>query len=406
MRRNFSRRRLAALAAACGIAWAGGARADAADAINFTVGRSLMRDDNIFRLSDDANAPALIGTRERGDTVATTFAGVRFDRQYSRQRLSASVDARQVRYGRFALLDHDAKDLKAGWDWELGRHFFGRIAWSKSEALTDFGDFRSPVQNINTTEQRTWGVHFRLHPAWSLGANVFRVDSDNSSPLRETSRYAAEGREAVLKYTPRSGNAMALRLRRTDGHYPNRQVVAGSLVDNSFRQDEVEGSLAWHPGGASRIDARIAAVRRSHDEVPVRDFSGLTGKLAWDWTITGKTSFNVTARREIGAQEDILSSYVVTDSVSLGPTWMPTARTLVQVSIERRVRDFLGDPVASLAGIEKRQDSLSLASLAATWMPIDALQLGLTLRRERRDSNTAGIPYKAGVAFLSAQFSF
>lgn len=406
MNGSDSRRSLAALAAACGIAWAGGAHADAADAFNFTVGRSLMRDDNVFRLSDDANAPALIGTRERGDSVSTTFAGIRFDRQYGRQRLSASADARQVRYDRFTLLDHDAKDLKAGWDWALGRHFFGRIAWSRSETLTDFGDFRSPVQNINTYEHRTWGAHFRLHPAWSIGANVFKASSDNSSPLRATSRFAADDREAVLQYAPRSGNALALRLRRTDGEYPNRQVVAGSLVDNSYRQDEIEGSVDWRPGGASRIDGRIAAVKRRHDEVPLRDFSGLAGRLAWNWTLTGKTALNVTLKREIGAQEDILSSYVVTDSVSLGPSWTPTAKTLVQASIEWRRRDYLGDPVASLAGIDKRQDRLRLASLSATWAPIDALQLGLTLRRERRDSNYASIPYRAGIAFFSAQFSF
>lgn len=406
MNRFDSRRRLAVLAAACGIAWAGGACADAADAFNFTVGRSLMRDDNIFRLSDDADAAALIGTRERGDTVATTFAGIRFDRLVSRQRLNASINLSQIRYDRFKLLDHDARDLKAGWDWELGRHFFGRIAWSKSEALTDFGDFRSPVQNINTYERRTWGGHFRLHPAWSLGANAFRADSDNSSPLRETSRYAADGSEAVLQYTPRSGNVLALRLRRTDGKYPNRQVVVGSLIDNSYRQDEIEGSLAWRPSGASRIEARLASVRRRHDEVPLRDFSGAVGRLAWDWTITGKTALNVAVRREIGAQEDILSSYVVTRALSLGPTWTPTAKTFVQAQFEWRERDYLGDPVAGLAGIEKRQDRLRVASLSATWMPMTAIQVGMTLRRERRDSNYAGIPYLANVAFLNAQFSF
>jgi len=402
----FSRRRLALLAAALGFAWAGGARADAADAFNFTVGRSLMRDDNLFRLSGDADAQALIGTRERGDTVATTFAGIRFDRTYSRQHLHARLDARQVRYGRFGFLDHDARDARAGWDWVLGRHFFGRIDWSRSESLTDFGDFRTPVQNINTHERRGGSAHFRLHPAWALGAGAFRIDSDNSSPLRATSRHAAEGREVVLLHTPRSGNQAALRLRRTDGRYPNRQFVAGSLVDNSFRQDELEGSLAWRPSGASRIEARLAGVRRSHDEVPARDYAGLTGKLAWDWTISGKTALNLTARREIGAQEDILSSYVVTRAISLGPTWTPTAKTLLQASAEWRQRDYLGDPVVGLAGLERRRDSLRIASLSATWAPIDALQLGLTLRRERRDSNFAGIPYRASTAFLSAQFSF
>lgn len=406
MERIDCRRRLAVLAAACGIAWAGGVRADAGDAFNFLVGQSVMRDDNIFRLPGGADAQTLIGSGERGDTVSTTYAGVYFDKLAGRQRLRASLNASHVRYGRFSRLDYDGTDLKGGWNWELGNRWRGEIAYSRSEVLTDFGDFRSPVKNVNIYQRLSYGANYEFHPDWSVGANVFRVRSDNSSPLRETGKYEADGAEAVVQFTPRGENYGALRLRRTDGAYPNREVTPGGLVDNSYRQDEIEGSLGWRPTWASRLDARIAGVRRSHDQVPVRDFSGATGRLSWDWLMIGSTRFNITARREIGAQDDILSSYVVTRGISLSPTWMPTARTSVQATLERRVRNYRGDPVAILSGIEKREDRLRVASLSASYAPATSLQFSVTLRREQRESNYAGLPYRANAAFANAQFSF
>ena len=362
-----------------------------------------MRDDNIFRLSDDVDVQALTGTR--GDTVATTSAGISLDKLVGRQTLRASLNASRARYARFSRLDHNGTNIKGNWSWVLGNRWYGEIAFTRSEALTNFGDFRSSVKNINTSERLSYSANYRFHPDWSLGASAFRGRSDDSSLLREASQYETTGTEAVVQFA-RSKNSGALRLRRTNGNYPNPEVTVVGLVDNSYRQDELEGSLGWQPTGASSFAARIARTQRSHKQVPLRDFSGVTGHLAWDWLISAKAQFNITMRRETGAQDDILSSYVVTRGVSLGPTWRPTAKTSVQATLEQQVRNYQGDPATALSGIEQREDRLRTASLSASYAPTKSLQLSMTLRHEQRESNFAGFPYRANIAFANAQFSF
>ncbi|MDO9272728.1 MAG: hypothetical protein Q7T94_06905 [Rugosibacter sp.] len=403
---NNYRRWLPLLVATCSTAWVGGVRANEADVFNFNLNQSVMRDSNVFRLPDDASLPPQISTGQRADTITVTSVGVVMDKLLGRQRLHADLNASRVRYAQFNFLDYDGSDIKGVWDWVLGNRWHGEVAFSQNKSLTGFSDFRSPVKSLNTYQRLSYGANYWLHPDWSVGVSMFQAKSDNSSDLRETGKFEANGAEAVAKFMPRNGNSLALRLRRTEGDYPNREPTPNGLVDNSYSQDEIEGNVGYRLTGASRVDALVAGVRRNHKQVKVRDFSGVTGRLSWSWLMSGSTQFNITTRREIGAQDDILSSFVVTRGIALGATWMPTAKTSMQASVERRVRDFLGDPVAILSSIEKRKDRLNVASLSVSYAPMTSLKLSMTLSNEERESNYSGFPYRDKVVVANAQFSF
>lgn len=406
MQRIYYRRWLPLLIATCSTAWVGSVRADEADVFNFKLNQSVMHDSNVFRLPDDANLQSLIGTGQRADTINITSVGVVMDKLLGRQRLHADLNASRVRYAQFNFLDYDGSDIKGVWNWVLGNRWHGEIAFSRNESLTGFSDFRSPVKSLNTYQRLSYGANYWLHPDWSVGVSTFQATSDNSSELRETGKFEANGAEAVVEFTPRNGNSLALRLRRTEGDYPNREPTPNGLVDNSYSQDEIEGNLGYRLTGASRVDALVAGVRRNHKQVKVRDFSGVTGRVSWSWLMSGSTQLNITTRREIGGQDDILSSYVVTRGIGLGATWMPTAKTSVQAIAERRVRDYLGDPVAILSSIEKRKDRLNVVSLSVSYTPITSLKLSMTLSNEERESNYDGFPYRDKVVIANAQFTF
>lgn len=406
MQRIYYRRWLPLFIATCSTAWVGSVRADEADVFNFNLNQSVMHDSNVFRLPDDANLQSLIGTGRRADIINATSVGVVMDKLLGRQRLHADLSASHVRYAQFNFLDYDGSDISGVWSWVLGNRWHGEIAFSRSESLTGFSDFRSPVKSLNTYQRLSYGANYWLHPDWSVGLSAFQATSDNSSELRETGKFEANGAEAVIEFMPRNGNSLALRLRRTEGDYPNRELTPNGLVDNSYSQDEIEGNLGYRLTGASRVDALVAGVRRNHKQVKVRDFSGVTGRVSWSWLVSGSTQLNITTRREIGAQDDILSSYVVTRGIGLGATWMPTAKTSVQAIAERRVRDYLGDPVAILSSIEKRKDKLNVVSLSISYAPITSLKLSMTLSNEERKSNYDGFPYRDKVASANAQFNF
>lgn len=376
------------------------------DPFKFFVGHSVAHDDNLFRLSDGDTLEAQIGTPERSDIVRSTVAGFAFDRLYSRQRISAAAALTRNRFDRFSFLDHDASSANGSWQWEMGRHWNGMAVAERAKKLTDFVDFREPVKNINTYQRSFLDGYYRFHPDWSVGIGGGKIRSTNSAAVRRTSDYTVKVFEVGMRYSPRSGNEVAATIRRSAGDYPTRQVVAASTIDNSFDQTSAEVTGAWQITGASRLGGVVGYTFRQHDEVRQRDFRGIIGRATYNWKIDGKTSVNLTARREIDAQEDVNQNYILTNGISVSPTWMATAKLTFDGKLDYRRRDYKGEPGFFVTGLPQRKDRIRTASAGATYQPVQALELGLTYQFERRTSNTPGIPYRDRLVAASVQFAF
>jgi hypothetical protein len=100
---------------------------------------------------------------------------------------------------------------------------------------------------------------------------------------------------------------------------------------------------------------------------------------------------NLTAKREIGGNSDEVATYVVTRRLTFAPSWTPTAKTRLQLSLERSHRSFAGDPGFVLT---------------ASYAPHRSLLLSVSLNDEKRDSNYPGLVYNDRTTYVSAQFSF
>jgi len=382
------------------------ARADTSDVLNFTIGESVMFDDNIFRLSPDTPSLLAIGSSERGDRVINTSAGVTFDKRISRQQFQVDANFNQARYNRFSFLDYNGKDLKATWNWELAGHYFGLLRKTRSDSLTSFGDFRSPVKNVVTYDTTYASANWQLHPDWLISVSTTKTDGVNSSAKNTISNYESKALETGFRYTPRSNNSLGIKLRHTDAGYPNRQVVSGYNIDNTYRQDEVEADVVWQLTGLTKLSGYISNLRRRHQEAPNRNYSGPTGRIELDWFATGKATLNLAVRQDLSATDAALASYVLTRAVSITPTWTPTAKTSVQAMLERRQRRYQGDPTPIFSNTEKQTDKIKTLSLNISYQPVSAVQLGLSLRSEQRDSNITGSSYRDKLANLSVQFKF
>lgn len=90
------------------------AQADELDTLQFQASESVQHDSNVYRLSDSADAQALIGTPTRSDTIAVTTVGLKLNKPYSLQRFELAVSAEDHRYRRFSNLNFTAvKDRKS-----------------------------------------------------------------------------------------------------------------------------------------------------------------------------------------------------------------------------------------------------------------------------------------------------
>lgn len=381
--------------------------ADQADAFNFTVGGTRSRDDNIFRLSANTNTQAVIGGSERGDTISSQFVSGSFNKQVGRQQLSVDLNLTDTRYDRFTFLDYKGGSAKGAFNWRLTDILSGAIGKTRTRSLYGFGDFRSPVQNIVTSDSEYANLDLWIDPDWHLEGGLRRNTAKNGSALNRSSDSVTDIVTAGVRYTPSSGSTVLLRAITTEGKYPNLVFVSGSQTDNSYSQKDVGFDLSWLASGQSRFTATLNQTSREHRNVKERDFTGVTGGAGWEWVPSGATSMQLRWRRDLGGiGGDPLASYIVTDVATLRLTWTPTAKLMVSAVYEQRNRNYAGDPVAILDKLEKRRDRQEMLNLGLSYQLDSSVLLSANLVRDQRQSNYAGMPYLATTRSLSAQFSF
>lgn len=385
----------------CSAGWA-----DESDPLNLLAGVSVLKDDNLFRLSPGTNTQAVTGSNQRSDTITTEYVGGSYDKTYGRQRIRLEATVNAVHFERFSQLDNNGGNLQGTLSWTLSDRLTGTAGKSRTRALTSYRDLRTPVRNIQTNDADFATGDLRLNPSLHLEGSVRHSETDNSATVNAASNSSAEIYSLGLRFTPSSGNYIALRNTWTSGHYPNRQIFAGSTIDNGYTQTDSGLEAAWQVNGVSRLSGAIAWTERSHRNVPQRNFSGWTGNLGWDWVPTGKVAVNSRLRREVGAQDDLLASYVVVEAFSLAGNWYPTAKTSLKANYEYMKRDYLGDPIAVLAFLPKRHETIDQRSISASYAPMRNLLFSVALANEKRFSNYAGYPYEDTNISATAQFGF
>ena len=106
-----------------------------------------------------------------------------------------------------------------------------------------------------------------------------------------------------------------------------------------------------------------------------------------------KTSLALAFFREPRSIIDVAASHVLVTGASFGPSWAPTAKTVVSLRLLREEREFQGDPRLAL-GIEPlRDETVDALRLGVGWEPQRHWQVGLAFDTGTRSSNVAGRDY-------------
>lgn len=389
-----------------GLSFSAGAAAAEGDPLTLTFGQSFIRDDNVFRLTDDSAAVAQLGTSNRADWISRTFAELVFDRKVGRQQFLANAGVNHNRYDRFSVLNFNGYNLGAGWLWELGERWRGRLEAEKKRDLAKFAEFRTAAKALSTITRANGNAEYRLDPDWSILVGAGRQEQDYSSPLLFPAEYRNNIVEVGVLNKRFAGNEFGVSLRRTDSNYPNPSNVGGRLVDDSFTQDDLLLNVKWQVTGKSILIGYVGYSRRSFDDVTERDFNSPTARLEYDWLVDPKVSLNATARRELRTVADVVPSSTETRALSVGPVWKPTAKITLEGKAEYGKNDFRGDSEVVLLGLAPRKDTFWGLSLNCAYKPLRTVQLSLSAEHERRDSNRAANSYTSNVVVATAQISF
>ena len=363
-------------------------------------------DSNLFRLQNDQEANAVLGTTDTSASFYTLAAGMDVNLRVSRQVIRAHAEYNQTWFNQYKLLDYDGRDAYLKWDWLVGSVATGDVGIAETLTQASYTNVKQPVSNLIRTRQRFFHAAIKLDNPWLVKFGAERVDTDNNASVQQALDATVDSVNAGVQYTSSKGSTVELISRRSDGQYPNRQLVGLAPIDNDYLQWDNGVAVAWAPSGKTQVSGRLNYTQRDHAEVPQRDFSGLTGLLALDWMVTGKTTLRASLHRDIGALENDTASYTLNQGIAFGADWKPTAKLVFNAQLRHDDISYAGDPGFVLSTAPAREDRLTTVQAGMQYSVLRNTMLGLVLKRGVRDSSEAFSSYGYNSALINLRSEF
>lgn len=366
------------------------------------ISQTVGTDDNLLRL------PA--GQEQSSGTISSTSVVGGLDLRPGRQHLT--VDARVTRnsYGDIPQQDFSGHSISALLEWETAGNVSGTVSAGSEKTLGSYSSFALTTglgPNISRTDRFEAEFSFgsaRTSRAWIVGAVDYR-NSRNEVDLGGRTTTVA-GTPFVADYTRTlrtTGAGVGFRYRlggslvlgagvhtsRGKEHYDLASLLGPSTVEDDFRRNDLDLFANWNPGGASVVRARLSFGRTDVDQELLRpDRSGASGRIAWDWTPTGKimttTELSYESNsRDIGRTDTgvaISASEPVT-ALAFDATYAMTAKLTARAGLSQFLREPDG-PNAS------GTDRIGAASLGLDWAVLRNVVVGCQVAHQTRSESS------------------
>lgn len=362
-----------------------------------------MRDDNLFR------APSGL---EVSDEIRSATAGIRFDKEYSLQRVTVDATMTNYNYRDNSYLDYTGKNLNAVWAWKVSPALYGNLSTTRTDALNSFVDYVAvtPEQrrNIRTTKSSRFDVEWEALGPLHLISSASHYDQENSQTFVQDDNYTAAIGELGFKYVTSAQSSLAIVQRRTQGDYA-RQADPTTGLDSGFEQTDTEARFIWNPTVKTNVFGRIAYMDRKFDNFPYRNYDGVVGSVDMNWGITEKLSLLLSARRdlnvfqELRSAADSYSSFYSSDMFTVSPAWEISEKTLLRLRLSREDRDYDGTVVN---GLPLRRDRLDYRGITFEWSPRKSIKVNAAYLHQTRDSNEDAMDFKDNIYSLSVLLNF
>lgn len=359
--------------------------------VRYETSATIEHHDNLYRVADSNAA--------RSGTLVRVSAGVNLEREWSLQRLGAS--ARVAPAWRLAGAGDDTVDwaLQARWDWAAGRVLFGDLNAALTRLQTPWEEIGSSQVNYQRISSLRLLAGLRLTQDWSVIAATDAWRSDNSRPERLAADLRREGWEAGVRFWPDRALQVDAVWRREDGRPRSAQsidatgVVLPQPIENDWTQEVGLVRARWSPAERSQWLAQIGHVRRQHEQLQQRDFSGLTGLMQGRWAMTGALDWQVSLARTIDVPELLSATYVDVRSLELRPRWQVTGPTALSGWLALARRDYAGDPAVALSPDTERRDRWRELGLRLEVLVHRRLLAHVDVRRTLRRSNLSAFEF-------------
>lgn len=346
---------------------------------------------NIYRQSHAANSD------EVGN--ASLLAGL--DQRLGRQRLFADVSVQANRYRRSRELNNLAYSAKLGLDWASIERLSGQVSASKKRSLADYniGSGITPIFKKNTEDnsQLQGLVRLGLVTKLTLEGSLTHRTRDYSAIEYGRLNYRENVGSLGLVWRPSSPLRLGLAARHTEGENPRYLLKNNQVTPDEFTRKDIDLTGGWELSGASKLDARLSASRSTHSVADLRNFSGLTGALLWQWQPTARWSVSTRLSRDSGLDNyylgfaDLSSDYNrVTKALQINTSYEVSGKLLLDAGLTLSSTDR-SDTLLQSSSYDRDR----AYKLGARWLYSRGLELGCQLSHAGRSSSTAFYAYSA-----------
>jgi hypothetical protein len=290
------------------------AQAQTDDTTPFYVGGTLgvSRVSNVYREPNATN----------DDTVTSVGLLGGIDQRLGRQHLTLDGSLQNNRYATNSELNYRSYSLRSALNWETIGNLSGVLSAKSDRSLADFNigngiDPNDLVRKKNIERNDEYQAIARLGVAtrYTLEGGWTQRRRDFSAEEYDRFVYRQNTGSLGIYATPVGNVQLGLVARHTKGtnpHYPvglavdpDTSQLAVVEAANDYTRDDIDFTTRWTVGGHSTLNTRISRSKTRNSLEVLRDFSGTTGAIGWNWRPTGKLQFDLNYSRDTG-QESVV----------------------------------------------------------------------------------------------------
>lgn len=293
---------------------AAAAQAQTDDTTPFYVGGTLgvSRVSNVYREPNATN----------DDTVTSVGLLGGIDQRLGRQHLTVDGSLQNNRYATNSDLNYRSYSLRSALNWQTVGNLSGVLSAKSDRSLADFniGNGIDPddlvrKKNIERNDEYQAIARLGVTTRYTLEGGWTQRRRDFSAEEYARFVYRQNTGSLGLYATPAGNVRLGLVARHTKGTNPRYPV--GLAIDpdtsevvvvnaiNDFTRDDIDFTTRWTVGGHSTLNTRISRSKTRNSLDLLRDFSGTTGAIGWNWRPTGKLQFDLNYSRDTG-QESVV----------------------------------------------------------------------------------------------------
>jgi hypothetical protein len=256
------------------------------------------------------------------DTVTSVGLLGGIDQRLGRQHLTLDGSLQNNRYATNSELNYRSYSLRSALNWETIGNLSGVLSAKSDRSLADFNigngiDPNDLVRKKNIERNDEYQAIARLGVAtrYTLEGGWTQRRRDFSAEEYGRFVYRQNTGSLGIYATPVGNVQLGLVARHTKGtnpHYPvglavdpDTSQLAVVEAANDYTRDDIDFTTRWTVGGHSTLNTRISRSKTRNSLEVLRDFSGTTGAIGWNWRPTGKLQFDLNYSRDTG-QESVV----------------------------------------------------------------------------------------------------